>query len=523
MSEPCPNHYTKGMNSELVRERFSEIQAFRATGKSWKAIASRLFGEDSDEAADLLGRYFRREMRRQSDPDLLAASDWVKAHRKEITKMLRAGESWFQIGHALGSPIPLATSKGLKMVAGEYYRTSSGSPKKVKEPTQPQSKATPLLPAPALDVSAGQSISVATEQKPDALPQAQAASATEQPQTPEPTELDVLRQEIAKNKNPMPMLLRGEKMAPEHFPKFLRYAAREWAEKTHEVPEYDPEIPVDAFDEELADLQRAYKSLCSQLRNGLVPEEEIERVDKHTDQVKAQIEYIKAVRAYRCPNPQAMFAEISTIATVAMDCGVFRVCEADEPGAIELRGYDRPAGEYPNPVYIIENYTDEEAATIKDVHAKDPFERGMTPKRRLGEALCVRGVVSGDPILDPDTYPHLNVRFEGEDFISPWLLPSKLLPLSLLPLNLREASVGFVIPLVPEEARRTTLHDEPVLHHPNREQILQASIERQERLARARAMEQQVREADSAKQAELEAKEREAKEAEQSDKESSKK
>ena len=122
--------YAIAMNSHVVKEQFSEIQNLRSVGESWKSIASSLFGMDSDKAGNVLGIYFRREVKRRSDPDLLAASDWVKAHRKEITKMLRAGESWIQIGHALSSPIPLTTSKGLKLVAGEYYRTSSGSPKK---------------------------------------------------------------------------------------------------------------------------------------------------------------------------------------------------------------------------------------------------------------------------------------------------------------------------------------------------------------------------------------------------------
>ena len=39
------------------------------------------------------------------------------------------------------------------------------------------------------------------------------------------------------------------------------------------------------------------------------------------------------------------------MATVGVADGVIRVCEASEPGAMELRGIDRPAGEYPNPVY----------------------------------------------------------------------------------------------------------------------------------------------------------------------------
>ena len=507
------------MNRSDVVKELSEIFVLRGRGENWTAIASRLFGEDGDEQVALLRTIYSKEIKKRSNPELITVSEWVHKHQKRITKMIEDGESWFYIGHVLQCPVQIGSARGMRLVVGEYQRLAERSAYKVNQPTKVQSPKAQaedsFVLAPATAISAGQSVSVANEQKPDALPQTQDDSAPGQPQAP--SGLEVLREGIAKNKNPRPMLLPGEKMSPEHFPKFLSYAAKKWAEKTHEVPEYDPEIPVDAFDEELATMQRAYKSLCSQLRNGLVPEEEIERADKHTDELEAQIEYIKAVRAYRCPNPQARFAEISTIATVAMDCGVFRVCEADEPGAIELRGYDRPAGEYPNPVYLIEDYTDEEATRIKDVHDKDPFERGMTPKRRLGEALCVRGVVSSEPILDPDKYPHLDVRFEGEDFISPWLLP-----FVLLPLDLRNASTGFVIPLVPEEARRTTEKSKPVLHHPNREQILQASIERQERLAKARAMEQQVREADSAKQAELEAKEREAKEAEQSDKESKK-
>jgi hypothetical protein len=90
--------------------RFNEIQTLRGMGEGWKAIASRLFGEVDDSQVATLRMLYSEEVKKRSNPDLLAASDWVKAHRKEITKMLRSGTSWIQIGHTLGSPIPLTTS-----------------------------------------------------------------------------------------------------------------------------------------------------------------------------------------------------------------------------------------------------------------------------------------------------------------------------------------------------------------------------------------------------------------------------
>lgn len=154
------------MDSQLIAERYNEIESLRASGRSWKDIASSLFGDDSDKGSKILATYFARESRKLGNPDLVAISEWIKSRRKEITTLLEVEKRpWVYIGRALDCPVPLNSSKSLKMVAGEYYRVSSGSPKRVKEPTQPQAKATPPVPAPALDVSAVQSTSVAIGQK----------------------------------------------------------------------------------------------------------------------------------------------------------------------------------------------------------------------------------------------------------------------------------------------------------------------------------------------------------------------
>ena len=533
--------YAIAMNSQVVKEQFSEIQNLRSMGESWKSIASSLFGMDSDKAGNILGIYFRREVKRRSDPDLLTASDWVKAHRKEITKMLRAGESWIQIGHTLGSPIPLATSKGLKLVAGEYYRTSSGSPKKVKEPTQPQAKATPLLPAPALGVSAGQSVvtpvraatepkvAVASVQAPNPAPNsvpsdfdrevesikanleenlAQARQAGLNISAEEYVATLDMFQENIRNLN-MPRLAPGERMSPERYADFLEFAGRT-VDLSYKSPEYDPEMSIAEFTKQMRSFEGELGRLCERLEKSEVPEAEIEQVVEQRTQMFERLYEMKAIRDYMSKHQNALFTEISVMATVGVADGVIRVCEASEPGAMELRGIDRPAGEYPNPVYVIEQFTEEEAKRVKEAHDLDLLERGMGVKRRLYEALCVRGLAKHELNPHKDKYPHLEVHVTGRDFPSPWLLPYVISPSAL-----KKLISAVSLPLLEAEVKRTlAIIEPPPLPNPlskakRLEEMLKREKEREQQ-DHAKAMEaefrRQMREESEAKDQEQAAK-----------------
>ena len=506
------------MNSHVVKEQFSEIQNLRSMGESWKSIASSLFGVDSDKAGNILGIYFRREVKRRSDPDLLTALDWVKSHRKEITKMLRAGESWIQIGHALGSPIPLTTSKGLKLVAGEYYRVSSGSPKKVKEPTQPQAKATPLLPAPALGVSAGQSVvtpvraatepkvAVASVQAPNSAPSdfdrevesikanleenlAQARQAGLNISAEEYVATLDMFQENIRNLN-MPRLAPGERMSPERYADFLEFAGRT-VDLSYKSPEYDPEMSIAEFDEKKKELELKSLAIWKKHQGQQVPDDDPEKLQM--DAYDEQVAELKATRDYMSKHQNALFTELSVMATVGVADGVIRVCEASEPGAMELRGIDRPAGEYPNPVYVIEQFTEEEAKRVKEAHDLDLLERGMGVKRRLYEALCVRGLAKHELNPHKDKYPHLEVHVTGRDFPSPWLLPYVISHSAL-----KKLISAVSLPLVEAEVKRTlAIIEPPPLPNPlskakRLEEMLKREKEREQQ-ERAKAMEAEFR------------------------------
>ena len=510
--------YAIAMNSHVVKEQFSEIQNLRSMGESWKSIASSLFGVDSDKAGNILGIYFRREVKRRSDPDLLTALDWVKSHRKEITKMLRAGESWIQIGHALGSPIPLTTSKGLKLVAGEYYRVSSGSPKKVKEPTQPQAKATPLLPAPALGVSAGQSVvtpvraatepkvAVASVQAPNSAPSdfdrevesikanleenlAQARQAGLNISAEEYVATLDMFQENIRNLN-MPRLAPGERMSPERYADFLEFAGRT-VDLSYKSPEYDPEMSIAEFDEKKKELELRSLAIWKKHQGQQVPDDDPEK--QQMDAYDEQVAELKATRDYMSKHQNALFTEISVMATVGVADGVIRVCEASEPGAMELRGIDRPAGEYPNPVYVIEQFTEEEAKRVKEAHDLDLLERGMGVKRRLYEALCVRGLAKHELNPHKDKYPHLEVHVTGRDFPSPWLLPYVISHSAL-----KKLISAVSLPLVEAEVKRTlAIIEPPPLPNPlskakRLEEMLKREKEREQQ-DHAKAMEAEFR------------------------------
>lgn len=510
--------YAIAMNSHVVKEQFSEIQNLRSMGESWKSIASSLFGVDSDKAGNILGIYFRREVKRRSDPDLLTALDWVKSHRKEITKMLRAGESWIQIGHALGSPIPLTTSKGLKLVAGEYYRVSSGSPKKVKEPTQPQAKATPLLPAPALGVSAGQSVvtpvraatepkvAVASVQAPNSAPSdfdrevesikanleenlAQARQAGLNISAEEYVATLDMFQENIRNLN-MPRLAPGERMSPERYADFLEFAGRT-VDLSYKSPEYDPEMSIAEFDEKKKELELKSLAIWKKHQGQQVPDDDPEKLQM--DAYDEQVAELKATRDYMSKHQNALFTELSVMATVGVADGVIRVCEASEPGAMELRGIDRPAGEYPNPVYVIEQFTEEEAKRVKEAHDLDLLERGMGVKRRLYEALCVRGLAKHELNPHKDKYPHLEVHVTGRDFPSPWLLPYVISHSAL-----KKLISAVSLPLVEAEVKRTlAIIEPPPLPNPlskakRLEEMLKREKEREQQ-ERAKAMEAEFR------------------------------
>ena len=510
------------MKKNKVVSQFNEIQNLRGMGESWKSIASRLFGEVDDSQVATLRVLFSEEARKRSDPDLLTASDWVKAHRKEITKMLRAGESWIQIGHVLGSPVPLTTSKGLKLVAGEYYRTSSGSPKKVKEPTQPQAKATPLLPAPALGVSAGQGVvtpvraatepkvAVASVQAPNPAPNpvisdfdkevesikenleenlAQARQAGLNISAEEYVATLDMFQENIRNLN-MPRLAPGERMSPERYADFLEFAGRT-VDLSYKSPEYDPEMSIAEFDEKKKELELKSLAIWKKHQGQQVPDDDPEKQQMHA--YDEQVAELKATRDYMSKHQNALFTEISVMATVGVADGVIRVCEASEPGAMELRGIDRPAGEYPNPVYVIEQFTEEEAKRVKEAHDLDLLERGMGVKRRLYEALCVRGLAKHELNPHKDKYPHLEVHVTGRDFPSPWLLPYVISHSAL-----RKLISAVSLPLVEAEVKRTlAIIEPPPLPNPlskakRLEEMLKREKEREVE-ERAKAMEAEFR------------------------------
>ena len=510
------------MKKNKVVSQFNEIQNLRGMGESWKSIASRLFGEVDDSQVATLRVLFSEEARKRSDPDLLTASDWVKAHRKEITKMLRAGESWIQIGHVLGSPVPLTTSKGLKLVAGEYYRTSSGSPKKVKEPTQPQAKATPLLPAPALGVSAGQSVvtpvraatepkvAVASVQAPNPAPNpvisdfdkevesikenleenlAQARQAGLNISAEEYVATLDMFQENIRNLN-MPRLAPGERMSPERYADFLEFAGRT-VDLSYKSPEYDPEMSIAEFDEKKKELELKSLAIWKKHQGQQVPDDDPEKQQMHA--YDEQVAELKATRDYMSKHQNALFTEISVMATVGVADGVIRVCEASEPGAMELRGIDRPAGEYPNPVYVIEQFTEEEAKRVKEAHDLDLLERGMGVKRRLYEALCVRGLAKHELNPHKDKYPHLEVHVTGRDFPSPWLLPYVISPSAL-----KKLISAVSLPLLEAEVKRTlAIIEPPPLPNPlskakRLEEMLKREKEREVE-ERAKAMEAEFR------------------------------
>lgn len=510
------------MKKNKVVSQFNEIQNLRGMGESWKSIASRLFGEVDDSQVATLRVLFSEEARKRSDPDLLTASDWVKAHRKEITKMLRAGESWIQIGHVLGSPVPLTTSKGLKLVAGEYYRTSSGSPKKVKEPTQPQAKATPLLPAPALGVSAGQSVvtpvraatepkvAVASVQAPNPAPNpvisdfdkevesikenleenlAQARQAGLNISAEEYVATLDMFQENIRNLN-MPRLAPGERMSPERYADFLEFAGRT-VDLSYKSPEYDPEMSIAEFDEKKKELELKSLAIWKKHQGQQVPDDDPEKQQMHA--YDEQVAELKATRDYMSKHQNALFTELSVMATVGVADGVIRVCEASEPGAMELRGIDRPAGEYPNPVYVIEQFTEEEAKRVKEAHDLDLLERGMGVKRRLYEALCVRGLAKHELNPHKDKYPHLEVHVTGRDFPSPWLLPYVISPSAL-----KKLISAVSLPLLEAEVKRTlAIIEPPPLPNPlskakRLEEMLKREKEREVE-ERAKAMEAEFR------------------------------
>ena len=475
------------MHSQQVRVNFSDIQAFRAAGKSWKAIASRLFGEDSDEAADLLGRYFRREMKRQSDPETLAVAEWVESHRKEITRQINAERSWFYIDHVLKCPVPLNTSKGMMLVIGEYQRLIERSSHKANQPTTVQSPKVQVedsfVPAPATDVNAGQREVAPVQTAGQTKALVTSAQEVKQTQGVNPgvtqfdQEVEQIKQNLERNleqtrlatgldispeeyvamldelqenvrKLNMPRLAQGERMSPERYVEFLEFAGRMTKINLSKSPEYDPELSIAELDAEIENLEIASLSIWISLKGHEVSEDNVEK--KQMEAYAEKIAQMKEARDYLSMHPNGMFSELSVMSTVGVAYGVFRVCDDDEPGAIELRGLDRPAGEYPNPLYLIEQFTEEEGERICEAHEKDPLERGMSVKRRLYEALCVRGLATHDLSPDEEKYPHLRVHAAGRDFPSPWILPYVIQPFALKKLNSSAA-----LPLVEAEAKRT--------------------------------------------------------------------
>nr|WP_276977925.1 hypothetical protein [Ferrimicrobium acidiphilum] len=434
------------------------------------------------------------------------------------------------------------------MVAGEYYRTSSGSPKKVKEPTQPQSKATPLLSAPALGVSAGQSVvtpvraatepkvATASAQAPNPAPNSAPNSVTSNPGTSDfDREVESIKenleenlaqarqaglnisaeeyvatldmfQENIRNLN-MPRLAPGERMSPERYADFLEFAGRT-VDLSYKSPEYDPEMSIAEFDEKKKELELRSLAIWKKHQGQQVPDDDPEK--QQMDAYDEQVAELKATRDYMSKHQNALFTEISVMATVGVADGVIRVCEASEPGAMELRGIDRPAGEYPNPVYVIEQFTEEEAKRVKEAHDLDLLERGMGVKRRLYEALCVRGLAKHELNPHKDKYPHLEVHVTGRDFPSPWLLPYVISHSAL-----KKLISAVSLPLVEAEVKRTlAIIEPPPLPNPlskakRLEEMLKREKEREQQ-DHAKAMEaefrRQMREESEAKDQEQAAK-----------------
>jgi hypothetical protein len=279
-------------------------------------------------------------------------------------------------------------------------------------------------------------------------------------------------------------------MSPERYADFLEFAGRT-VDLSYKSPEYDPEMSIAEFDEKKKELELKSLAIWKKHQGQQVPDDDPEKQQLHA--YDEQVAELKATRDYMSKHQNALFTEISVMATVGVADGVIRVCEASEPGAMELRGIDRPAGEYPNPVYVIEQFTEEEAKRVKEAHDLDLLERGMGVKRRLYEALCVRGLAKHELNPHKDKYPHLEVHVTGRDFPSPWLLPYVISPSAL-----KKLISAVSLPLVEAEVKRTlAIIEPPPLPNPlskakRLEEMLKREKEREQQ-DRAKAMEAEFR------------------------------
>ncbi|NNN15946.1 MAG: hypothetical protein HKL82_08845 [Acidimicrobiaceae bacterium] len=411
------------MDYGQVSTNIHEIQTLRAEGESWKAITSRLFAENDEASARKLSSYVYRELKRQSDPNRLAVSDWVRTQRRSIEKLLRGGEPWIYIGRTLGCPVSLSTSKGLKLVGSEYLRLTNHA---IPRPTGANAVRQTQGALQASDTGNDRDAPEGSKPEAIATPADTPAQASKQARmATQAKDEELVSSLVGPGFDDLPLGAKDDLVKP--------------------VPELDPFVSASEMKERYLDSQKRQVELMEQIRSAT--DEDTPGLEALYDTVVAEVGQVNDVFEYRFGldwdlvesrlwlNWDVTESRLKLLATAALEAGVFVPTDVDGNDVVKLQGYDRPSvvegfDEVPEPLLIRENLADEERRLIADAEAEDVIQRGTpTDIRRLVEAMLVRGVLlrrspcgkyNGVPI------PDWHVAVAGWDFSSPRLLGEAL-------------------------------------------------------------------------------------------------
>lgn len=389
---------------QLVRSRFNEITRWRATGVRWLEICDEMQSDDVVVSANTLRILYQRELKRRKSPRYDAAIRWALANQATIADLLARGFTWVSITRLVPVvPGPDGAIPTLEMLVMEFESINHSQAVSVPPVTEPEliTPRAPEKPPEAMPLP-NQNHSELPSEPPtrvlDPVPPGQpsaAQSAADTSDGPFTGKLKGLNAEIMQD-------LANKKVEEEkaRVKRELR-ANRKSVFAVKEDP-YESVAEIKAEYDRWRKIHRERVKLYDDTDESdadLKSERERAR-DESDDMISG---YQKLLRSRRSHDLTTR-SKLCVLSTAALACGVYTITDTDAPDAITLCGFDRPdsiegmdAVEIPDPVIIRPNLTQDEidrleAARSADATASPQSDDTASPKRRIAEALVLRGV-----------------------------------------------------------------------------------------------------------------------------------
>lgn len=462
--------------SRLIRDKSNDITTWRSEGLSWPEIEERIKAMGVNPGTNSVRNLYHRELARSRNPKQVAALRWAHENYSVIKGLLDQSYGWIDISILLPLEQSPTTSPTLNTLIVAFrtvdaIHATARASALVDQPAQ----SLPVSPEPALPPPEpiSRPSDASTVASVDAHPHcgssgpelatipARPRTLREQAQSSVGKNSDKIKiadlgqasretqgphAPIREDATPPPRRPRSRALQKmlERQQEENKALAAEKAEKgrlkAQELdyqPNDDPYVKGEDLRSEIHCVSQKVVALVREASRS-IPDER-KTIQTRIDALNLELSHLNSDFRTRHCHSKANRAVLATLSAAALACGAFRIADESETievlrckrPAIRLAGYDRPdqiegVPEIPDPLFVIENFSDNDLSRIKEAYDADRAEvpafdhSAATPRRRLTEAALLRGayVWRIEGWCAYDDY----IRLEGLDHPSPSLV-----------------------------------------------------------------------------------------------------